>query len=111
MKNNMSYSIGKQLKILMALRGISKPELAKELKMSKQQLYLILENKRIGTLQTIEKIATILDVPTDLLFRDIDRKFKLFAIDDYLSCIDKEIVEDTFSNIMTILTNEGIEHE
>jgi transcriptional regulator with XRE-family HTH domain len=60
----MKYSI---LKELLTQKRINIPTLAKEIGMSKPGLYLAIEKERL-TVETLEKIAGVLEVPVNVFF-------------------------------------------
>ena len=60
----MKYSI---LKDLLTQKRINIPTLAKEIGMSKPGLYLAIEKERL-TVETLEKIAGVLEVPVNVFF-------------------------------------------
>lgn len=79
---------GDRINIMMQKRNISAVELARKLSLSKQQLYTILNNKSLSSVDTLSELSIILNVPSDWLLQDFDKKFLIFAIDDYMSAID-----------------------
>lgn len=82
-------SYGDRINYMMQKREISAVKLANELSLSKQQLYTIIKNKSLSSIDTLNDISKILDVPSDWLLQDFDRRFLVYAIDDYISKIDE----------------------
>lgn len=85
---------GDRINIMMQKRNISTVELARKLSLTKQQLYTVLKNKSLSSIDTLSELSNILNVPSDWLLQDFDKKFLIFAIDDYMSSINhKKAIE------------------
>lgn len=71
----MNYS---KIKEILTSKGISLPQLADKIGMSKAGIYLAIDKKRLS-IDTLEKIAEVLDVPVTIFFDEyrIDRIEKL----------------------------------
>ena len=97
--------IGNYIKSILNNRNISNQEMAEKLGISYKQFMNILSNKNLTTVSLLKEISDILDVPTDYLLRDFGDKFIVYAIDDYLSRLNKEDIQwllDSFNKLNKI---------
>lgn len=97
--------IGNYIKSILNNRNISNQEMAEKLGISYKQFMNILSNKNLTTVSLLKEISDILDVPTDYLLRDFGDKFIVYAIDDYLSRLNKEDIQwllDSFNELNEI---------
>ena len=99
--------IGKHLNAILFQRGIPKKQFSKQIGLSEQQLHAILSGNSLSTLETLEKISTALDVPTDFFLQDYGKQFLIFAIDDYFSKVDKSVAQATLDDLSYLLNEEN----
>lgn len=97
---------GDRINSIIQKRNISKVELARKLSLSKQQLYTILKNKSLSSIDTLRELSNILDVPSDWLLQDFNKRFLVFAIDDYMSAIDENKAIEIL-NSLSLVFGEG----
>ncbi|RAQ30585.1 hypothetical protein DPQ25_03580 [Hydrogeniiclostridium mannosilyticum] len=97
---------GRQIELLLVKRNISKAAFADKIGITVQQLHAILRGKSMSTVTTLETMAEILKVPTDVLLQDIDKRFLLYAIDDYLNLIDRSRAQKSLEYFLSILEEE-----
>ena len=83
------YKFGSRINEMILKRQIPKGEFAKRLGLTQNQLSLILTNQSLTTVPALKEMALILDTPSDYLLQDTDKMFMIYAIDDYLSMIEK----------------------
>ena len=103
-KNGVTMNdYGRQIELLLAKRNISNASFADQLGITVQQLHAILRGKSMSTVTTLEAMAKILKVPTDVLLQDIDKRFLLYAIDDYLNLIDRSRAQKSLELFLSIL--------
>ena len=58
---------------------------------------------------TLSDISNALQVPFDVLVKDCDKEFLVYAIDDYLNLIDKEKSIFLLNKLLTIIGNNNNE--
>lgn len=106
----MIYKLGDRINIILMKQGIELSELADKLHISYKHLTQILRNESQSTIYFLKDISEILNVPTDVILQDIDKKFIIYAIDDYLSMIDHKVINDNINDLLT-LTNQPLEEK
>ena len=99
-------SFGKRIKYVMLKRGMTQQSLASKLKISVQQLSSILKDKSLSTIVTLRELSIALDTPSDYFLQDFDKRFIVYAIDDYLSKIDRDYSQKVIENISAIIGDE-----
>lgn len=94
---------GDRINMMMQKRNFSTVELARKLSLSKQQLYTILNYKSLSSVDTLSELSNILNVPSDWLLQDFDKRFLIFAIDDYMSAIDSNKAMEVLNSLSLVL--------
>ena len=97
---------GNRIDFMLYKRGISKPEFAKMLGISHQQMHFTLKDKSLSTVTMLQEISKLLDVPSDYLLQDFDKRFLIFAIDDYLNVIDRDRAQSLLNNFTLIMKRD-----
>lgn len=100
-------SFGKRINSIMLRRSMTQKSLANQLKISEQQLHTILKDKSLSTIDTLRDISIALDTPSDYFLQDFDRRFLIYAIDDYLSRIKQEDAQRLIENISAIIGDKN----
>ena len=90
---------GRQIELLLVKRNISKAAFADKIGITVQQLHAILRGKSMSTVTTLETMA-------EILLQDIDKRFLLYAIDDYLNLIDRSRAQKSLEYFLSILEEE-----
>lgn len=93
--------IGEHLNNLLIQRKIVKKEFAKKLEIS--NLNSILNDGSLSTLNNLSKISLFLDVPSDYFLQDFDDIFLIYAIDGYLSKLDKNVAKTILNDTLFIM--------
>ncbi len=96
-------SFGKRINSVMLKRGMTQKSLASKLKISEQQLHSVLKDKSLSTIDTLRELSVALDTPTDYFLQDFDKKFLIYAIDDYLSQIERNDAQKIIENLSAII--------
>ncbi|MCI8331687.1 MAG: helix-turn-helix transcriptional regulator [Clostridiales bacterium] len=96
-------SFGKRINSVMLRRGMTQKSLASKLKISEQQLHSVLKDKSLSTIDTLRELSVALDTPTDYFLQDFDKKFLIYAIDDYLSQIERNDAQKIIENLSAII--------
>lgn len=96
-------SFGKRINSVMLRRGMTQKSLAGKLKISEQQLHSVLKDKSLSTIDTLNELSVALDTPTDYFLQDFDKKFLIYAIDDYLSQIERDDAQKVIENIAAMI--------
>lgn len=99
-------SFGERIKYVMLKRGMTQKSLASKLIISEQQLSSILKDKSLSTIVTLRELSIALDTPSDYFLQDFDKRFIVYAIDDYLSKIDRDYSQKVIENISAIIGDE-----
>lgn len=99
----ITKSIGKKIKKYRLAKELTQNDLAKKLQMSVRQIGEIETGNSLSNIDVLFDISNILNIPLDLLFTDCDRKFLVYAIDDYLNLIDKEKVPSVINDILNLV--------
>ena len=100
-------NIGQIIKIYRQKRNISQSNLAARLNLSTRQLAEIESGNSLSTIDTLSNIAQILNIPVDLLFKDCDKSFFIYAIDDYLNMINKENAKAILNNMLNLMEDKN----
>lgn len=96
-------SFGKRINSVMLKRGMTQKSLASKLAISEQQLHSILKDKSLSTIDTLRELSIALDTPSDYFLQDFDKRFIIYAIDDYLSQIERDDAQKIIDNISAII--------
>lgn len=96
-------TIGKKIKEYRFANKLTQNDLANKLGMSTRQIGEIETGNSLSSIDVLFDISNILNIPIDLLFTGCDRKFLVYAIDDYLNLIDKNKSASTLSEIMNLM--------
>lgn len=96
-------SFGKRINSVILKRGMTQKSLASKLTISEQQLHSILKDKSLSTIDTLRELSIALDTPSDYFLQDFDKRFIIYAIDDYLSQIEREDAQKVIDSISAIL--------
>lgn len=99
----MLKSIGKKIKKYRLAQGMTQSDLAKRLNKSTRQIGEIETGNSLSSIHVLFEISSMLSIPLDLLFVDCDKKFLVYAIDDYLNLIDKEISLSVINDILNLV--------
>lgn len=100
-------SFGKRINSVMLRRGMTQKSLAAKLKISEQQLHSVLKDKSLSTIDTLRELSVVLDTPTDYFLQDFDKNFLIYAIDDYLSQIERDDAQKVIENIAAIIGDKS----
>ena len=100
-------SFGKRINSVMLRRGMTQKSLAGKLKISEQQLHSVLKDKSLSTIDTLRELSVVLDTPTDYFLQDFDKKFLIYAIDDYLRQIERDDAQKIIENISAIIGDKN----
>ena len=100
-------SYGKRINSVMLRHGMTQKSLAGKLKISEQQLHSVLKDKSLSTIDTLRELSVVLDTPTDYFLQDFDKKFLIYAIDDYLSQIERDDAQKIIENISAIIGDKN----
>ena len=82
---------------------MTQKSLASQLKISEQQLHSVLKDKSLSTIDTLRDISFVLDTPSDYFLQDFDKRFLIYAIDDYLSQIERDDARIVIEKISDII--------
>lgn len=96
-------SFGKRINSIMLKRGTTQKSLAGKLTISEQQLHSILKDKSLSTIDTLRELSIALDTPSDYFLQDFDKRFVIYAIDDYLSQIDPDYAQRIIDSISAVI--------
>lgn len=96
-------SFGKRINSVILKRGMTQKSIASKLTISEQQLHSILKDKSLSTIDTLRELSIALDTPSDYFLQDFDKRFIIYAIDDYLSQIDRDDAQKIIDSISTII--------
>lgn len=99
-------SFGKRINSVMLRRGLTQKSLASKLTISEQQLHSVLKDKSLSTINTLRELSVVLDTPSDYFLQDFDKKILIYAIDDYLSQIERDDAQKIIDNISAIIGDE-----
>lgn len=69
-------------------------------------MHFILKDKSLSTVTMLQEISKLLDVPSDYLLQDFDKRFLIFAIDDYLNVIDRDRAQSLLNNFTLIMKRD-----
>lgn len=99
--------IGENIKKYRNMRNMSQSDLANKLLLSKRQVGEIETGNSLTSIETLADIAAILDIPIDSLFIGCNKQFLIYAIDDYLSLIDKSTIQDVLDDLNKFIEEES----
>ena len=99
--------IGNQLNKILTERKINKKTFAQELGLTPRQINNILKNESLTTIDIFSKICKILDIPSDFLLQDINNKFIIYTINDYVAKIGANKAEKILNSISVIFNKEN----
>ncbi len=102
----MTDNFGKRIESLLFEKNIAKTEFAEYLGITATQLYSIINGNSMTTLTMLDTMAKRLNIPTDLLLVDYDKKFIIFAIDYYMSRLKKDQASQILNDVSKILSEE-----
>ena len=94
--------IGKPLWQMLILRNITTAQLAPQLGLKTNQVTGITRNRSSTSLENLKIMSEVLDVPTDYLLKEFDKKFLIYAIDDYLSLLGKDKAKEALTSVLQI---------
>lgn len=77
--------IGKALKQILLIRNVTLKSIAPKIGVSPNQLSAIANSNSLSVLPNLKKISIGLDVPSDYLLQDFDKRFLVYALDDYFA--------------------------
>lgn len=90
MKDNSMQSVGNSIKKYRRYRNLTQKEFARMIMLSKRQVEEIEAGHSWSSIDVLFKISLLLDIPFDILFKDCDKKFIVYSIEEYIRRIDKE---------------------
>ena len=94
----------KLIEMALLRKDISKKEFARLLNISHAHLDKIFRNGYIPTIDMLIKMSKILEIPTDLLLLEFDRKaFLISSIDGLLARTDLQNAENALTQILKFI--------
>lgn len=102
-------TIGRKIKEYRLAKKITQDDLANQLGMSTRQVGEIETGNSLSSIDVLFDISNKLNIPLDLLFTECDKKFLVYAIDDYLNLIDKEKASSVINEILNLVEQKSNE--
>lgn len=103
MNDQSLKTIGKKIKEYRLARKITQCDLANQLGISTRQVGEIETGNSLSGIDVLFDISSKLNIPLDLLFAEYDKKFLVYAIDDYLNLIDKKKASSVINEILNLI--------